>query len=43
VVLGALQGALRDAAWPGVVEALVGALLAVVGVRTGSCTHSAAT
>jgi Protein of unknown function (DUF4231) len=34
VVLGALQGALREAAWPGVVEALVGGLLAVVGVRT---------
>jgi Protein of unknown function (DUF4231) len=34
VVLGALQGALRDAAWPGVAEAVVGGLLAVVGVRT---------
>jgi hypothetical protein len=34
VMLGALQGALRDAAWPGVVEGLVGVLLAVVGVRT---------
>jgi Protein of unknown function (DUF4231) len=34
VVLGALQGALRGAAWPGVAEALVGGLLAVVGVRT---------
>jgi hypothetical protein len=43
VLLGALQGALRDAAWPGVVEALVGGSWPWLACAPGSCTRSAAT
>jgi hypothetical protein len=32
VILGALQGTLRDALWPGLAEALVGAVVAVFAV-----------